>query len=465
MGLSVIILAAGNGSRMHSQQPKVMHELAGRPMLQHVIETAKNIQSDMIHVVYGSGGQQVKNALSHFSVNWIRQEQRLGTGHAVMQALPFCHPDDQVLILYGDVPLISKETLCLLLDQTPDNALGLIVTEKTNPAGFGRIIRNDLGNIIAIVEDKDASNYEKQICEINTGIMTTTVKQFNKWLPQLKNNNTQNEYYLTDAVALAVKEGVAVGGVMAHCNEEMQGVNDRWQLATLERYFQKMTARSLAYSGVKVMDPLRLDVRGEVSVGKDTVLDVNVILEGRVSIGENCYIGPNVVIKNSCIAEGVMIDANSVIDGATIHAQAQVGPFARVRPNSTIGENSKVGNFVEMKASTLGQCSKASHLSYLGDAIIGDDVNIGAGTITCNYDGVKKSKTTIDNGAFIGSNTSLIAPIHVGEKATIGAGSVIINHVPKEQLSLSRAKQECIEGWQRPVQSDDEGGAPSDQEP
>jgi len=450
MGLSVIVLAAGNGKRMRSGLPKVMHKLAGMTMLEHVIMAAETLSPDVINVVYGSGGLQVKEPLSHLAVNWIKQEERLGTGHAVMQALPFCHEDDQVLILYGDVPLISSRTLKSLLDQTPIAALGLIIAEKENPLGLGRIIRNELGNIVSIIEEKDANDYEKQIREVNTGIIASSVKQLLQWLPQLKNNNNQQEYYLTDIVSFAVAEGVAVGGVMAHCQEEMQGVNDRWQLANLERHYQSNKAYDLAMQGVKVMDPARLDVRGKVTIGIDTVLDVNVVLEGRVTIGSRCYIGPNVTIKNTCIADDARIEANSVVDGALIHANAVIGPFARVRPGSTIGDAAKVGNFVEIKSTTLGPGSKASHHSYLGDAVIGSSVNIGAGTIVCNYDGANKWPTTIDDNAFIGSNSSLVAPLHIGEGATIGAGSVISKDAAPHKLTLARPKQLNIDGWKRP---------------
>lgn len=450
MSLSVIVLAAGNGKRMCSGMPKVLHELAGVPMVERVIRTAESLNPESIHVVYGSGGARVKQSLSHLPVNWIKQEERLGTGHAVSQAIPFCHEDDQVLVLYGDVPLISQATLSKLLEDTPENALGLVITDKKNPSGLGRILRNELGNIIAIVEEKDASDQEKKITEVNTGILTASARQLNKWLPQLKDNNNQNEYYLTDVVSFAVRDGVAVGGVISHCEQEMQGVNDRWQLASLERHYQLEQAKALAFSGVKVLDPHRLDIRGNVSVGRDTVLDVNVILEGEVNIGENCYIGPNVLLKNVTLGDHVEIAANSVVNGALIDDRAVIGPFARVRPETKIGQGAKVGNFVEIKSTDIGAGSKASHLSYIGNASIGNSVNIGAGTITCNYDGVNKWQTIIHDGAFVGSNSALVAPITVGSEATIGAGSTISRDAPAGQLTVERCPQKTISSWQRP---------------
>ncbi len=450
MGLSVIVLAAGNGKRMFSGVPKVLHELAGVPMVERVVRTAEQLNPDSIHVVYGSGGAQVRQSLTHLPVNWIKQEERQGTGHAVSQAVPFCHKDDQVLVLYGDVPLISEETLSKLLQQTPDSALGLVIIDKKNPSGLGRIIRNELGNITAIVEEKDATELEKKITEVNTGILTASVKQLQKWLPQLKNDNKQNEYYLTDIVSFAVRDGIAVGGVISHCEKEVQGVNDRWQLASLERHFQLEQAKALTYSGVKVLDPYRLDIRGQVSVGRDSILDVNVILEGDVVIGNNCFIGPNVILKNVTLGDDVTIAANSLVEHATINDKATVGPFARIRPETTIGKGAKVGNFVEIKASDIGAGSKVSHLSYIGDATLGCGVNIGAGTITCNYDGVNKWQTVIQDGAFVGSNSSLVAPLTVGCDATIGAGSTVSRDAPAEQLTLERAQQRTVSSWKRP---------------
>jgi len=450
MGLIVVILGAGKGKRMASELPKILHPLGGVPLLERVVNTAQTLHPDAIHVVYGNGGSAVQETLDYLPVHWIKQDEQLGTGHAVMQALPQCDDSDQVLVLYGDVPIITVQTIQQLLHGTPKNGLGLIVTELEDPSGFGRIIRNEMGNIIAIVEHRDASEQQLAIKEINTGIITTSARFLKSWLPELKNNNNQQEYYLTDIVAMAVKSGHPVGGIMASCREEVFGVNDRWQLATLERYYQHTLAEELAYAGVTIMDPRRLDIRGKVETGKDVIIDINVVLEGNVSIGSHCKIGPNVIIKNSSIGDHVTIHANSVIEEAKIADHAEVGPFARLRSGTVIESGAKVGNFVEMKNTTLGAGSKANHLSYLGDATIGKQVNIGAGTITCNYDGVNKWTTNIGDGAFIGSNTSLIAPITIGNKATIGAGSSISKDAAPNKLTLARPKQTEIKNWKRP---------------
>lgn len=450
MSLHIIILAAGSGRRMLSKQPKVMHQVGGRPMLEHVVTTAQALNPTAIHVVHGNGGDQVREALGHLPVNWVKQEQQLGTGHAVQQALPFCDANSRVLVLYGDVPLISTQTLSQLLDEAPHHGIGLIVTQLDNPTGFGRIIRNEVGNIIAIIEHRDANPQQLKINEVNTGIITCPTDFFQHWIPKLDNCNKQHEIYLTDIIAVAVDEGIPVGGILAHSKEDVQGVNDRWQLAQAERYYQQRQARYLTQAGVTLLDPNRLDIRGNINIAQDVTLDINIVLEGDVTIGAHSYIGPNSVIRNAVIGEHVHVHANSIIDGAQIEHHAEVGPFARIRPGSQLGEHSKVGNFVELKKTSLGAHSKASHLSYLGDAIVGDHVNIGAGTITCNYDGVNKWSTTIEDGAFIGSNTSLIAPVKVGKNATIGAGSAISADAPAEQLTLARAKETVIEHWQRP---------------
>ena len=451
MALNVVILAAGKGKRMASDDPKVLHPLGGISLLERVVKTVQSLHAENIYVVYGNGDNTVPEKLNKLSVTWVRQQEQLGTGHAVLQALPFIKDDDQVLILYADVPLISAKTLKHLLAATPHHGLGLVVAELENPAGLGRIIRNELGNIIRIVEHKDATTKQLKIHEVNTGIMTTQGRHLKTWLPQLKNTNGQKEYYLTDIVALAVAEDFPVGGVLAHCPEEVQGVNDRWELAMLERYYQRTMAKRLALAGATIVDPNRMDIRGDdVHVSHDVIIDVNVVLEGKIRIGKNTYIWPNVVLKNVIIGDNVEIFANSVLEDATIADQCSVGPFARIRPGSVLEEGAKVGNFVEMKKTTLGRGSKANHLTYLGDASIGAHVNIGAGTITCNYDGVNKWQTVIKDSAFIGSNTSLVAPVTIAEGATIGAGSTITRDPPAHQLTVARAKQQTVNDWVRP---------------
>ncbi|WP_260511899.1 bifunctional UDP-N-acetylglucosamine diphosphorylase/glucosamine-1-phosphate N-acetyltransferase GlmU [Coxiella burnetii] len=455
MGLSVIILAAGQGKRMASSTPKILHPLGGIPLLERVVNTARLLNPHTIHVVYGNGGSHVREKLNYLPVHWIEQSQPLGTGHAVLQAIPFCQNEDRVLILYGDVPLISPKTLNSLLENTPSNGLGVVVAELPDPTGLGRIIRDDFGNILSIVEHKDAEEHQLKIREINTGIMTTTAMNLKKWLPQLNNNNCQKEYYLTDTVALAVAEGCPVGGVAAKCCEEVQGVNDRWELTKLERYYQRLMAKKLSLAGVTIIDPERFDARGEnIEIAPDVVIDVNVILEGNVQLDRNVRIGPNVILKNTTVGENTEIHANSVIEAAVIKANCSVGPFARLRPGSVLEEGAKVGNFVEMKKTTLGRGSKANHLTYLGDTIIGKNVNVGAGTITCNYDGANKWQTKIEDGAFIGSNVALVAPLTVGKNATIGAGSTLSQDAPPDQLTVARERQRTIKGWHRPTKKE-----------
>ncbi|PIZ04785.1 MAG: UDP-N-acetylglucosamine diphosphorylase/glucosamine-1-phosphate N-acetyltransferase [Gammaproteobacteria bacterium CG_4_10_14_0_8_um_filter_38_16] len=450
MTLSIVILAAGKGRRMVSKLPKVMHKLGGVTLLERVVKTAESLKPKKIHVVYGNGGSCLPESLPSLAVNWVFQKEQLGTGHAVMQALPFCSNDERILVLYGDVPVISTHTLQQLLDETPKEGVGLLVTELENPTGFGRIVRDHNDNIVAIIEEKDATRTQRAIKEINTGIVTAPAQFLKSCLPRLSNKNAQHEYYLTDMIAVSVEEGVPLRSVSAMNSNEVRGVNDPWQLVTLERYYQSERARQLAYSGVTIMDPARLDIRGDVFVSPSVQLDINVILEGNVTIGAGCEIGSNVVIKNSTLGNNVKILSNCVIDGAVIEDDAQIGPFAHVRPHTNIKSKAKVGNFVEIKKTTLGENSKASHLSYLGDALVGKNVNVGAGTITCNYDGVNKWPTEIDDGAFIGSNTSLVAPVKIGKNATIAAGSVITKKAPAAQLTVARAKQVVVENWKRP---------------
>jgi bifunctional UDP-N-acetylglucosamine pyrophosphorylase/glucosamine-1-phosphate N-acetyltransferase len=450
MTLSIVILAAGKGKRMASPIPKVMHLLGGVSMLERVVQTAQSLTPKNIHVVYGNGGSTLPNALPHLSVNWVFQKEQLGTGHAVMQALPFCGDDERILVLYGDVPIISMHTLEQLLEETPKEGVGLLVTEFDNPTGFGRIVRDHEDNIVAIIEEKDATRSQRAIKEINTGIVTVPAKYLKNCLPRLSNHNAQNEYYLTDMIAMAVEDGIPVRSVTAVNSNEVRGVNDPWQLVMLERYYQSERARQLALSGVSIMDPARLDIRGNVSIAPSVKLDINVILDGEVNIAAGADIGPNVVIKNSTIGERVKVYANSVIEGAVIENDCEVGPFARLRAETVMKSKSKIGNFVETKKTMLGEHSKASHLTYLGDATIGEHVNIGAGTITCNYDGVNKWQTEIGDGAFIGSNTSLVAPLEIGENATIAAGSVVTKNAPADELTITRAKQAVVPNWKRP---------------
>lgn len=446
--LAVVILAAGQGTRMRSSMPKVLHRLAHMPMLEHVCNTAKSLGAGKIYVVYGHGGEQVKQACGHLDVEWVEQDRQLGTGHAVDQAMPYIK-EDQVLVLYGDVPLIRRDTLEHLRQQAGED-LALLSVELQDPAGYGRITRNTEGRVTGIVEHKDADEATLAIQEGNTGILLAPAGKLKSWLDRLENNNAQGEYYLTDVVAMAVAEGVNVAGVKANSEEEVSGVNDRLQLSRLERYYQQMNAETLMQQGVTLRDPARLDVRGEVVCGQDVVIDVNVILEGKVSIADNVVIGPNVVIKNASIGAGSVIEANSVIEDSEIGEHCSVGPFARLRPGAKLHNRAKVGNFVEVKKAEIGEGSKVNHLSYIGDSELGKGVNIGAGTITCNYDGANKHKTVIGDDAFIGSNTALVAPVTIGKGATIGAGSTISKDAPDETLTLTRSPQKTVKNWQRP---------------
>ena len=451
MSLSIIILAAGQGKRMRTNTPKVLHPLAGIPMLERVINTALELKPNKIYVVYGNGGSRVKDSMQHLPVQWIHQEKQLGTGHAVLQALPEITNDGQVLVLYADVPLITRDTLQQLLKETANNAIGVLVADRKEPKGYGRVLRNKKRHITAIVEEKDTNAKQKKITEINTGILVAQTKFIKKWLPKVKNNNAQAEYYLPDIIPLAVKDKKKVVGIMANSVEETQGVNDRSELAKLERYYQLQTAQRLMSQGVTIADPQRFDLRGELIVEQDVTIDINVIIEGKVTIDTGSKIGPNAVLRNVVIGKNVEILPNCVIEDAKIGDQCKIGPFARIRPGTELAENVHVGNFVELKKSQLGKNSKANHLSYLGDAVIGKDVNVGAGVITCNYDGAGKYQTTILDGAFIGSDTQLVAPVTIGEKAYIGSGSTITRDTPAGKLTLSRAKQVTIENWKAPT--------------
>ncbi len=451
--LSVVILAAGQGTRMRSELPKVLHQLAGRSLLAHVISTATQLGADAIHVVYGHGGDTVRSTLADLPVNWVEQAEQLGTGHAVAQATPHIPDDHRVLILYGDVPLIGNETLTRLIAAGGEASVSLLTADVADPTGYGRILRGEDGNVEGIVEQKDASKQQLAIHEINTGMLSAPAAKLKGWLAQLSNDNSQGEYYLTDIIALSVGDGVAVHTVRAECEDEILGVNDRSQLAYLERSYQRSVADRLMREGVTLRDPARLDVRGELDVGKDIVIDVNVILEGRVVLGNGVQIGANCVLKDVAIGDGVVVLPNCVLEQAQISSGCQIGPFARIRPGSVLQEGVKLGNFVEVKKVTIGAESKINHLSYVGDASIGSQVNIGAGCITCNYDGTNKYQTIIGNGAFIGSDCQLVAPVEIGEGAYIGAGSTITKDAPAEQLSVSRAKQIVVRGWKPPTKS------------
>lgn len=451
MAIQIVILAAGQGKRMHSTQPKVLHTVAGKPLLEHVIGTAQHISPDLSPiVVYGHQGDRLREAMSHHTVQWVEQKQQLGTGHALMLALSAIQDNHQVLVLYGDVPLISEQTLKNLIAETPRDAIGMLTAHVMDPRGYGRIKRDAHGHIVGIVEEKDATVAEKAITEINPGIYLVPAHYLKKWLPTLNNQNAQGEYYLTDIIALAVQEHIPVYTAQPQRMEEILGVNDRMQLAYLERFYQLQLAEKLMRQGVTLYDPARLDVRGEVHIGRNVVIDVNVILEGRVTIGDDCVIGPNTLLRNTQLGRGVEVKANSVLDGAEVGEGCVIGPFARLRPGTVLKEQVHVGNFVEIKNSQVDGRSKINHLSYVGDSEIGKSVNVGAGTITCNYDGVNKHKTVIEDNAFIGSNTALVAPVSIGAGATIGAGSTISKDAPAHQLTLSRAPQVTVEGWQRP---------------
>ncbi|MEN5367181.1 bifunctional UDP-N-acetylglucosamine diphosphorylase/glucosamine-1-phosphate N-acetyltransferase GlmU [Stenotrophomonas sp. TWI273] len=448
--LHVIILAAGAGKRMKSALPKVLQPIAGRPMLAHVIETARQLQPEAIHVVYGHGGEAVRQALADQpDLRWAEQSEQLGTGHAVLQAMPEVPDAATVLVLYGDVPLIRGETLRHLLSQP--GRLAVLVAEVADPTGYGRIVRNAEGKVGAIVEQKDATDEQRSIRTINTGIITAESTALRRWLSQLSNANAQGEYYLTDIFAAAASDYTPAEMAFVQDPQDAEGANDPWQLAQLERAWQLREVRALCAQGARVLDPARLDIRGTVTVGSDVQIDVNVILEGRVVLGDGVSIGAFTRLKDVFLASGTVVKPHCDLEGVVSEGAADIGPFARLRPGTVLGEGSHVGNFVETKKVVLGAGSKANHLTYLGDAVIGSKVNIGAGTITCNYDGVNKSQTTIGDRAFIGSNSSLVAPVVIGEGATVAAGSVITRGAPADKLTVARARQETIDGWKRPT--------------
>ncbi len=456
MKLFPIILAAGKGTRMYSQLPKVLHTIGGQPMLQHVINSCQDLlstsdSSGNIAIVYGHGGELVKETIANDRIDWVLQAEQKGTGHAVDQARDLMDDDCVVVIAYGDVPLIKAETLQALVDALHHADLTVLTTVLDDPSGYGRIVRNEQGTIQSITEDKDADAETKKIAEINTGFIAAKGKDLKRWLSLLSPDNAQGEYYLTDCIASAVAEGGNVEAVICDNAMEVQGVNDRTQQAQLEREYQKEQANKLMQAGVSLADPARVDVRGNLHVGKDVFIDVNTLFIGDVTLGNNVTIESGCVITASIIADNATIKPHSVLENAYVGEYCHVGPFARLRPDAVLKANAKVGNFVEIKKSTIGEGSKVSHLSYIGDTKMGSDVNIGAGTITCNYDGANKFETIIGNNAFIGSDSQLVAPVEIGKGATIGAGSTITKNTPANELTFSRAKQVTINGWKRPV--------------
>lgn len=449
MKLSVVILAAGDGKRMKSAVPKVLQKLGGLPLIQRVVNTAKSLDPDQIFVVYGSNKPQVCEFLTEFPVNCIEQKIPRGTGDALLKVIDKIPDDHQVLVLYGDTPLIKRETLENLLKIAPPEGIGLLVAEVSNPTGLGRIIRDQHDDVIAIVEHKDATLDQLNIQEVNTGFLTARASFFKSALPNLKNANAQGEFYLTDVIAMAVKEGKPVKALLVSCEMEARGVNDRKELAALERYFQQSLAEELLLQGVTIVDPQRFDCRGQTDIAADVIIDVNVVFEGHISIGTGSYIGPNCFIKDTKIGENVTIKPQCVIENAVIGDQCLIGPFARIRPDTVLANEVHIGNFVELKKTKVAAKSKVNHLTYLGDTIVGEEVNVGAGTITCNYDGVNKNTTIIEDRVFIGSGTQLVAPVVVAEGAYIGAGSTITQDAPAHQLTLSRVKQQTIRGWKK----------------
>jgi bifunctional UDP-N-acetylglucosamine pyrophosphorylase/glucosamine-1-phosphate N-acetyltransferase len=450
MTFSVVVLAAGKGTRMKSSLPKVLHPIGGKPMVQHIIDTVNKLGATNIHLVYGHGREQLQDKLSHNELSWCLQDKQLGTGHAVQQAAPHIQDNEDVLILVGDAPLIKESTLQQLIAVKKDADLALLTVELADPTGMGRIIRQG-EQVTAIVEHKDASAEQRQIKETNTGMMIMGGKDLKRWLSALDNNNAQGEFYLTDVIEMAAKEGKSIHASQPSSAIEVEGINNRVQLASIERAYQKEQAEAVMMQGVTLLDPAHFNLRGELDVGQDITIDVNVIVEGKVKIGSNTSIGANCILIDCDIADNAVIHANSIIEQAVVGENCSVGPYARLRPGSVMKEQSRVGNFVEMKKTILGKGSKASHLTYLGDTIVGEGANIGAGTITCNYDGVNKFQTTIGDGAFIGSNSALVAPANIGKNATVGAGSIITKSVEDAELAIARAKQRNISNWERPV--------------
>jgi len=451
MSLSIIILAAGKGTRMKSATTKVMHKIAGRALLEHVIDTATSLTPDSMAVVCGNGAEQLMPLLDSRSLPSAMQHEQLGTGHAVMQAVSVFADSDQVLVLYGDVPLTQLSTLEALINSGDQNSLRVLTTELTDPTGYGRIVRNDNGQVMCITEQKDADEKTLAIREVNSGIMVLPSKWLTASLDKLSNNNAQGEYYLTDMVALAVEDGLAINTVCCDDNAEVAGVNTRQQLAELERHFQRLQANSLMANGVTLADPSRLDIRGELKTGTDVTIDVNVVFEGSVTLADNVEIGANCIIKDAQIGSGTVVLPNSMIDSSTVGDNVNIGPFARLRPGTVLSDEAKIGNFVETKNANIGEGSKVNHLSYIGDTDMGKGVNIGAGTITCNYDGANKHRTTIGDNAFIGSDSQLVAPVTVEDGATVGAGTTLRKDAAEGSLTYTRSLQKTSPDWKRPV--------------
>lgn len=448
--LGVAILAAGQGTRMRSRLPKVLHPLAGRPLLAHVLDTSRALGAARVCVVYGHGGDDVRAAMAGYDCLWAEQAEQRGTGHALMQAMPHLRAVDRVLVLYGDVPLIEAETLRRLAAESAQTDLGLLTARLPDPSGYGRIVRDGKGRVRRIVEQKDATEAERGIDEINTGFLIATRTRLEEWLARIGSENAQGEFYLTDIVAIAAEEGVPVATSWPGSLEEVAGINDRIQLAALERYFQRRQAEDLMRAGVTLADPARLDIRGHLIAASDVSIDVNLVVEGEVRLAEGVRIGPNCFLRDCAIGADTQVFGNCVIEGASVGAGARIGPFARLRPEAVLADRVHVGNFVEIKKSRVGEASKVNHLTYVGDARIGRGVNVGAGTITCNYDGANKHLTVIGDDAFIGSNTSLVAPVEVGAGATVGAGSVITRSVPAGKLGVARGHQITLDHWRRP---------------
>ena len=458
MKLGILILAAGKGKRMRSRVPKVLHPLAGKPLLAHVLDTAQALGAARVGVVYGHGGELVPRRMADYDGIWVEQAEQRGTGHAVMQAMPHMQEMDRILVLYGDVPLIRPTTLQCLMETAAATDLGVLTVVLEDPTGYGRIVRDEAGRVVRSVEQRNATAAELRIGEVNTGFLVADRARLDDWLARIGNQNAQGEYYLTDIMALAVRAGVEIATSRPETPDEVYGVNDRVQLAALERSLQRRRAEALMRGGVTLADPARLDIRGRLQAGEDVSIDVNVVIEGDVRLAAGVSIGPNCLLRDCTIGPGTQVFANCVIEGAVVGAGARIGPFSRLRPEAVLADGVHVGNFVELKKTQVGEGSKVNHLTYVGDAHIGRDVNVGAGTITCNYDGANKHLTVIGDDAFIGSNASLVAPVEIGAGATVGAGSVVSREVPVGKLTLTRAKQITLDHWRRPHKKEPRSG-------